>query len=769
MQALMDAPVVSFDTEFDGDTPPAFAQWYGFSLACLDPDDPEQVIAHYWSFKGHNRVDPKNAINNVLKPILHNEDKIIVVHNASAELGVLKPRNIAYPKNLSDTMIKAFLWDENNLKGLKEQAKLFLGAKGALTYKQTQDELKKFDKKAKDVIKKMTKAAWEWYRDNRKTSDEANPPDTEIMDDWPSWKRVTHRLPPKMLKKDVVEYVRDRFEQRILTHYSKKKDERFAEYATDDAVYTILLHHLYDKLFTEFKEATGCDLQRAHDELELPMMFIVTDMQHYGLQVDLDAVKRIRKVLLGFKAKLEKQFVKWFGEDFNPNSSAQVAELFWEKMELKPPHWLKASEKTGKYGCPGDVLEWLSDKKHVTPAKALKRYRNVCKMLGTYAEAILNQERNGRIYTSFNPVGADTGRWTSGGGKGKNKKISVQTIPKPHVLPQRWAPDDWEPEPEDKPTNIPEEYVYAGKDKKSGRYKWRPESFRRVFIPTPGYDLISYDLSQIELRLMAHFSKDKALLKAYQQWDCAECGASGRTQVVLHECPNCGAAPGKRDKLDPEQPPINGFCLGMDIHALTCVLTPLYERYGMERGRDLAKPVNFGLLYGKQHKSLAKELGVPEAEGKVIYDGYFKAYPGVKRYHQWVEYRIKKKGWFEMLSGRRRRFFKDVNKLRHGKIDSYQFEKVIRTAYNCIIQGSAGDIMKLGMRNLYREMQEKPDTIGLARYLLQVHDETMLEAPQEVSHQVGDRLKYHLENSCKIRVPILSEGTVGAPSWEEAH
>ena len=415
IEALKAAPVVSFDTEYDGSLPPAVAAWHGFSMACLDPDNPEQVIAHYWSFRGHNLTDPKRARNDILKPILHDESKIIVVHNACAELGVLKTRKIAYPKTLSDTMIKSFLWDENELKGLKEQAKLRLGAKGALTYKQTQKELEQYDKKGVQIIKKMLVAAWTWYRDNRRTSDEDFPHDSEIMDDWPSWKRVTHRLKPKMKKNAVISYVRERFEQRIIAFYNRKKDERFAEYATDDAVYTLLLHHLYDKLFTEFKVAEKCDLQAIHDGLELPMMFIVTEMQHHGIRVDLEVTKRIKVVLVSMKKKLEKQFVNWFGPDFNPNSSEQVRDLFWKTLGLKPPKWLKPSDKTGEYGCPGAVLEWLADKKGITQAKALKRYRNVCKMLGTYAEAILKQERNGRIFTSFNPIGADTGRWTSGG------------------------------------------------------------------------------------------------------------------------------------------------------------------------------------------------------------------------------------------------------------------------------------------------------------------------------------------------------------------
>lgn len=762
VQTFLSAPLVSFDTEFENSPTPRYARWTGFSMACRVADGPEGLLVRYWPFKGHEAVDPKWAINTLIAPILGNPERRVAMHYCKVDVGIVASRNIPVRCQLEDTGIKAFLWDENLLRGLKPQAKEVLGFGDALTYSQTQKELKQYDKKAAQAIKDVCKAAWEHYAENRRTSSEESPPDLEIMDDWPSWKRVVHRLPPKMPKTDVVDYIHGRFSQKINEFYQREKDKRFAKYGGDDAKYTLLLEEFYSQKFVEFKAETGCDLQLIHDELELPIMKIVVEMEYNGVSIDLPCVQRIRKGLIEIKASLEAQFAKWFGTDFNPRAAAQVAHLFWNVLKLKPPAWHKPSKKTGAFGVSDDVLTYFAEKQNVGVAKALKRLRGVNILLSTFAEGIIGAEKNGRIHTSFNPVGADTGRFSS------SDPINMQNIPKPAKMPQLWAPDGWKPEPEDKPKNLPEGRVYAGVDKKTGQYKWRLESFRKCFVPSPGFKLISYDLSQIELRLAAHFSKDKELIEAYTRWDCAECKSTGHTTVALHKCPKCGAGAGKRDKLNPEQPPIKGFCLGQDIHAKTCVLTPLFKTYGMERGRDLAKPVNFGLLYMKQYKSLALELDVTEPEAKVIYDGYFNAYPGLRRFHQWIEQRLLNVGWFEMLSGRRRRFMADVRLFKMGKMPEWQFRSVLRTASNCIIQGSAADVMKLGMITFWRKIRANPKYAGV-RIMLQVHDEILLEAPEAIAEEVSAILQESLETCCSLRVPILSEGSVGRTTWEDAH
>lgn len=760
VKTFLTAPLVSFDTEFENSPTPRYARWTGFSMACR-PEGAEEPLVRYWPFKGHEAVDPKWAMDTLIRPILSDPERRVAMHYCKVDIGIVAARNIPVRCRIEDTGIKAFLWDENNLRGLKPQAKLVLGVTEALTYTQTQKELKEYDKKAIQAVKDTCNSAWAYYAEHRRKSTEQTPDDSSVMDDWPSWKRVVHRLPPKMSKVDVTEYTSGRFAQRIHEYYQREKDKRFAKYGADDAKYTLLLEEFYSKKFEEFKVESGCDLQQIHDELELPIMKIVVEMEYNGISVDLPCIQRIRSGLVEIKTSLEAQFAKWLGPDFNMRSSEQVCHLFWNVLKLKPPVWHKPSKKTGAFGVSAEVLEYFAEKKNVGIAKALLRLRGVNMLLGTFAEGIIAAEKNGRVHASFNSVGADTGRWSS-------NDPNMQNIPKAAKIPQTWAPDGWKPEPEDKPTNLPLGKVYSGFDKKNKRHKWRLESFRKCFVPSPGYKLISYDLSQIELRLAAHFSQDKELIEAYTRWDCAECKGTGHTTVALHKCPTCGAKAGKRDKLNPEQPPIKGFCLGQDIHAKTCVLTPLFKTYGMERGRDLAKPVNFGLLYMKHYKSLALELDVTEPEAKVIYDGYFAAYPGLRRFHQWIEQRLLNVGWFEMLSGRRRRFMTDVRFFKTGKMAEWQFRAVLRTASNCIIQGSAADVMKLGMITFWRKIRANPKYNGV-RLMLQVHDEILLEAPEAIAEEVSAILQESLETCCQIRVPILSEGSVGATSWESAH
>jgi DNA polymerase-1 len=140
----------------------------------------------------------------------------------------------------------------------------------------------------------------------------------------------------------------------------------------------------------------------------------------------------------------------------------------------------------------------------------------------------------------------------------------------------------------------------------------------------------------------------------------------------------------------------------------------------------------------------------------------------LRRFHQWIEQRLLNVGWFEMLSGRRRRFMADVRLFKTGKMAEWQFRAVLRTASNCVIQGSAADVMKLGMITFWRKIRANPKYNGV-RIMLQVHDEILLEAPEAIAEEVAAILQESLETCCQIRVPILSEGSVGATSWESAH
>jgi DNA polymerase-1 len=194
------------------------------------------------------------------------------------------------------------------------------------------------------------------------------------------------------------------------------------------------------------------------------------------------------------------------------------------------------------------------------------------------------------------------------------------------------------------------------------------------------------------------------------------------------------------------------------------------KKYGMDKGRSYAKTLNFGLIYGMQPKTLARELKLPEADAATMYNQFFNAYKGVRELINGTGEAMMKRGFVRSLSGRRMYFTKDIFDYRMGNLDEYQLEASKRTAFNCIIQGSAADLMKLIMNGIQECFDSDPKTYGNAQILFQVHDEIIVECEDYAFDTVKDTVTYYMENTApNLRVPILADVKGGKESWGDYH
>jgi DNA polymerase-1 len=341
---------------------------------------------------------------------------------------------------------------------------------------------------------------------------------------------------------------------------------------------------------------------------------------------------------------------------------------------------------------------------------------------------------DGRVRSRFNQISAPVGRSGGGGGGTATGRLSASSDEDLGGVNLQTIPSR----------------------SKTGK------KIRGAFVAEDHCDLITYDFSQIELRFMAHYSRDKTLLDAYRKWDCVECGSKGETTDPLHACPVCGAPDGHR-KLEkdcaicktvdvPVDYPKHGFCLGLDIHQITA------DACGVER--YLGKIINFALLYGLGAKGLARHLKITEKLAHKIRDAYFAKYRGIVLHNIRIQEEVMKYGYIRTILGRKRRFPEKKGK----RLELW--EREWRQAANAKIQGSAADLMKCAMRNTQRRLVKE----GLedeTKFILQVHDEMTLETPKTQSDYMCELVRYEMEHCFPIRVPVIAEGSK-ARSWLEA-
>ena len=437
--------------------------------------------------------------------------------------------------------------------------------------------------------------------------------------------------------------------------------DEVSPYACEDADITF---RLYEKLKPELDKLGLAELA---SDIENPLAKVLAEMEWTGVKLDKEMLGSLSKEMKTELTELQDKIHELAGEQFNINSTQQLGEILFKKLNL--PAGKKTS--TGKPSTSEDVLQTLANDYEI--AKLLLDYRGLSKLLSTYVDALpkLIHPETGRVHTSFNQHIAATGRLSS-------SSPNLQNIP---VRTER------------------------------GR------EVRKAFVAEPGNKLIAADYSQIELRVIAHISGDKAMSQAFK---------------------------------DDE-----------DIHARTaCEIFGLDSMDQVDREyRRKAKEVNFGIPYGVSAFGLAQRLGVGRSEGKAIIDAYFDRFPKIKEYiDQTVEF-ARQNGYVKTLAGRRRSI-PDIN-TKNRNMRSF----AERTAINTPIQGTAADLIKMAMINVYKAFDQQNLK---TRMLLQVHDELIFEAPEDEIDACSEVIKREMEQAMPLDIPLKVELGV-ADNWLEAH
>lgn len=399
-------------------------------------------------------------------------------------------------------------------------------------------------------------------------------------------------------------------------------------------------------------------------EVEMPLAGVLYRMETVGFTVDAPFLRQLGQRYSEEIDRCRQRVFEACGKTFNLNSTQQLGEVLFEHLKL--PHGKKT---TRGYSTSAEVLEKLQEiaPEVITP---LLRYRQMTKLNSTYVEGLLRlTDRTGRVHSTFDQVATATGRISS-------SEPNLQNIP---VRTE------------------------------DGR------EIRQAFLPREGWVLLDTDYSQIELRLMAHFSGDAALVDA--------------------------------------------FTTGQDVHARTASEifdVPLDAVDATLRSR--AKAVNFGLIYGISGFGLARNTGVTRQEAQEFIERYFRKYPGVKAFMESAAEDGKRNGYALTLLGRRRY----LPELASDKAVIREFGK--RAAMNTPIQGTAADLIKLAMVRVDEALRRE----GLqSRLILQVHDELLLECPPEETERAARILREAMENVTTLRVPLLAEVHQGQ-NWAEA-
>ncbi|VAX17303.1 DNA polymerase I [hydrothermal vent metagenome] len=441
--------------------------------------------------------------------------------------------------------------------------------------------------------------------------------------------------------------------------FNKVEVEKAVEYAAEDADMTLRLVNVLRPLI-EKENASSL-----MDDMELPLVFVLAEMEKNGVLVDESALCELSALIGDELGRLEKKIYEDAECEFNINSPKQLGEVLFDKLKLPTSKKTKTGYSTGQ-----DVLETLAGS-HPLPTSVLE-YRKLTKLKSGYADALpkmINQQ-TGRIHTSFNQTITATGRLSS-------SDPNLQNIPVRTELGRK---------------------------------------IRKSFIAPEGRRIVSADYSQIELRLLAHYSKDKTLIAAFQNDE--------------------------------------------DIHASTAAeifnVAPQFVTSDMRR---VAKTVNFGVIYGQTAFGLAKELSISRGEAQRYIDGYFARYPGIREYIDETIRQARNNGFVLTLFGRKR-YLPDIN------AKNKQVKKFAeRNAVNTPMQGSAADLIKKAMISIYKRLKmEKFE----AKMTLQVHDELVFESPESETKSLKKMVKYEMENVHELLVPLVVSIQEGA-NWDEAH
>jgi DNA polymerase-1 len=434
------------------------------------------------------------------------------------------------------------------------------------------------------------------------------------------------------------------------------------QYAGEDADITLQLNGVFSQKLPKF------NAEKLYRDVEMPLLRVLASMESTGVRIDSSALADMSAVLEGDIRKTEAEIFEIAGTSFNIGSPKQLGEILFDKMQLiaKPK-----KTKTGQYATGEEILSELEANHEI--ARKILDYRELQKLKSTYVDALplLVSPKTGRIHTSYNQAVAATGRLSS-------------TNPNLQNIPIRTP---------------------------------RGREIRKAFVPdNEDFQILSADYSQIELRIMAAFSKDESMIEAFNQ--------------------------------------------GRDIHATTAskVFNVPLESVTSDMRRK-SKMVNFGIIYGISAFGLSQRLGIPRREASEIIDAYFTEFPAVKLYMDQVVNEAREKEYVETILGRRR-YLADINSRNQTNRGFAE-----RNAINAPIQGSAADMIKVAMINIHDFIKNEKLK---SKMILQVHDELVFDAHRDEITLLKEKVDELMRIA--IPLPVKMETGIGiGANWLEAH
>lgn len=418
-------------------------------------------------------------------------------------------------------------------------------------------------------------------------------------------------------------------------------------YASEDALLTLKLYNTLGLSDTK---------QKILEDIEIPFIYVLLDMQKNGIKIDTNVLQTLGSEIDETLKSLTSSIYELAGGEFNIKSTKQLGVVLFETLGLKSGKKTKTGYSTNE-----SVLLNIEDSHEIIGL--ILEYRELQKLNSTYIKPLIeyaNKDERKRIYTSYLHTGTVTGRLSS-------KNPNLQNIP---------------------------------------TRKEMGKQIKKAFIAKEGYKLLAFDYSQIELRLLAHFSKDPTLLKAFND--------------------------------------------NKDIHSATAI-----SIFGNDEGnnRSIAKAVNFGLIYGMGANKLARTINVSIKDAKSYIDKYFESFATVKDYIASVEQQVQVDGYVNTLINRQRIFdFDNANGM--------QKAAYLRDSVNTIFQGSAADIIKMAMNEFYATHKNSDDI----KMLLQIHDELIFEVKEEMIDEYSVKIKNIMQNIVELKVPLTVSSKVGN-SW----
>jgi DNA polymerase-1 len=420
---------------------------------------------------------------------------------------------------------------------------------------------------------------------------------------------------------------------------------------------------IYERLAPEIDKQ---NFRTLYETIDLPLCFVLARMERTGIRIEPAQLKSLGRRMEDDIQRLAAEICELAGRQFNINSPQQLSRVLFEELRLPQPSKYGRGKTTSTAA---DVLETLAEEHEI--ARKVLDYRQLAKLKGTYVDALptLINPLTGRLHTTFNQIGAATGRLSS-------SNPNLQNIPIRSEL---------------------------------GR------EIRAAFVPREGWRLIVADYSQIELRLLAHMSRDPVLVDSFRR--------------------------------------------GEDIHTRTAA-----EVFGKPPSmidsemRRRAKAVNFGIVYGQTPFGLAASLGIDRKEAERYIQAYFERYSGVRKFIESTVEEVRKTGLSRTLLGRQR----PIPDMHSRNPNARSFAE--RTAVNTPLQGTAADLIKMAMIRIDKLLREKRYQ---AKMLLQVHDELVFEAPPEEADEVAAMVKTEMEQVYSLEVPLLAEVGIG-DNWRDA-